>query len=543
MKRVLFLLLCFIAISCGQSEEKSVSSDTNKKSDSATPVNGDWLIYHMASEPGTLNPITATDAYESRINRNIYETLVDRDNETLELIPLLAESWEISDDKLSFVFYLKKNVKWHDGTPFTSKDVVYSYERIIDPKVDAPHLKSYYNDVKSVEALDDYTVKFVYSKPYFLALEFCGGMPIIPKHIFENGDFNKHTAGRSPVGTGPYKFIEWKTGSEIVLEKNNDYWGTKPNIEKVVFKVINDETVKFQVMKNGDIDVAGLTPVQWDKQSASEAFKKNYNKHAYFTPNYSFIGWNQKKSFFSDKMVRRAMTHFLDRELVLEKILLDLGTVVTSPFFLKSPEYPKYIKSFEYSPEKAVALLDEAGWIDSDGDSIRDKDGEKFEFEFLIPNGSETGEKIATILKEEIKKHGIVMNIRKTEWAVFTDRLQQRKFDAVTLAWSMGVESDPYQIWSSTQAENKGSNFIGFKNKRADELINAARVEFDRDKRIKLYNEFAEIVHEEQPYTFLFCRQSTVAINKRFRDVNIYPLGIDYTEWFVPENLQKYSAN
>lgn len=531
-----------MVLSCSQNEEKSVSKNESLNQENSKSVSGDWLVYHLPAEPATLNPITATDAYEGRINSNIYETLIKRDNETLELKPLLAESWEISEDKLSFIFTLKKNVKWHDGTPFTASDIVFSYNRIVDPKVDSPHLKSYYKDVKSVEALDDYKVKFVYSEPYFLALEFCGGMPIVPKHIFENADFNNHPAGRSPIGTGPYKFVEWKTGTEITLEKNLDYWNEKPNIEKVIFKIISDDTVKFQLLKNGNLDVAGLTPIEWDKQSSSEAFATNYNKHAYFTPNYSFIGWNQKKSYFSDKNVRRAMTHFLDRELVLNKILLDLGTVVTSPFFLKSPEYPKYIEPFEYSPEKAVRLLNDAGWVDSDGDGIRDKDGVKFEFEFLIPNGSDTGEKIATILKEEIKKHGIVMNIRKTEWAVFTQRLNQRKFDAVTLAWSMGVESDPYQIWSSTQTQ-QGSNFVGFVNEEAEQLINTARREFDRKKRIQLYNRFSEIVHDEQPYTFLFCRQSTVAINKRFQNVKIYPLGIDFAEWFVPEDLQKYGVN
>lgn len=543
MKRYfIFFLLTLFMFSCSQSEQGTNSSDVKEDSGTEKPVEGDWLIYHMSAEPGTLNPITATDAYESTINRNIYETLVERDNESLELKPLLAESWEISEDKKSFVFTLRKGVKWHDGTPFTARDIVYSYERIIDPGVDSPHLKSYYKDIESVTAISDHKVRFVYSKPYFLALEFCGGMPIVPEHIFDKGDFNTNPAGRSPVGTGPYKFVEWDTGSQILLTRNSEYWGEKPNIKKVVFKIINDDTVKFQVLKNGNLDVAGLTPVQWDKQSNTESFTRNYNKHAYFTPNYSFIGWNQRRSYFSDKRVRRAMTHFLNRDLVLEKILLDLGTVVTNPFFLKSPEYPKYIEAYEYNPEKAVELLNAAGWTDSDGDGVRDKNGVRFEFEFLVPNGSETGEKIATIFKEEIKKHGIVMNIRKTEWAVFTQRLNQRKFDAVTLAWSMGVESDPYQIWSSTQAE-QGSNFVGFVNKEADELIEKARGEFDRDKRIKLYNRFAEIVHEEQPYTFLFCRQSTVAINKRFENVNIYPLGIDFIEWYVPKELQKYGEN
>ncbi|NIP29334.1 MAG: peptide-binding protein [Candidatus Dadabacteria bacterium] len=531
----------FFLISCGESDRED--DREIKHNNTYEPVSGDWLIYHLGSEPATLNPITATDVYESLINGGkVYETLTKRDNSSLEIIPLLAESWEISEDKLSFIFQLKKNIKWHDGTPFTSKDVVFSYKSIMDPKVDAPHLKSYYRELKSVEAIDDYTVKFTYLRPYFLALEFSGGMPIVPEHIFKKGNFNKNPAGRHPIGTGPYKFVEWKTGNQIILEKNEDYWKDKPKLNKIVFKIINDETVKFQVLKKGDLDRAGLTPIQWDKQSKTEAFNKNFNKHAYFTPNYSFIGWNQKKPFFSDKKVRRAMTHFLNRELVLKKILIDLGAIVTSPFFIKSPEYPTDIKPYEYDPQKAVELLAEAGWIDSDSDGIRDKEGVKFEFEFLIPSGSDTGEKIATILKEELRKAGIVMNIRKTEWAVFTQRLNQRKFDAVTLGWSMGVESDPYQIWSSSQAES-GSNFVNFKNEEADKLIEMARTEFDRKKRIKLYRRFAEIVHEEQPYTFLFGRQSTVAVSKRFKNVTVYPLGLDLLEWFVPEPLQKYGVN
>ncbi|NIP29214.1 MAG: peptide-binding protein, partial [Candidatus Dadabacteria bacterium] len=145
--------------------------------------------------------------------------------------------------------------------------------------------------------------------------------------------------------------------------------------------------------------------------------------------------------------------------------------------------------------------LAEAGWVDSDSDGIRDKNGVKFEFEFLIPSASDTSEKISTILKEEMDKVGIVMNIRKIEWAVFVQRLNERKFDAVTLAWSMGVETDPYQVWHSSQKEGGGSNFIGFENRQADKLIEEARTEFDRNKRTELYRKFISIIHDEQPYT------------------------------------------
>lgn len=537
-----FAIFLSVIISCGGSNESEGVSNEETYLDGVNlePVEGDWLIYNLGAEPGTLNPITATDAYESIVNSGkIYETLVKRDNKTLEIIPLLAESWEVSEDKLTFTFHLRRGVKWHDGYPFTAHDVVFSYEKIMDPEVDAPHLRAYYKDIKSIEAIDDYTVRCSYSKPYFLALEFCGGIPIVPKHVFEKGDFNTNPAGRAPVGTGPYRFVKWNTGEEIILDRNEDYWGKKPYIKRIVFKIISDPTVALQVLKREEIDLTGLTPIQWARQTSSQRFKKNFRKLSYFTPNYSYIGWNTRRPFFSDKRVRRAMTHLVNRELILEKILYNLGEIVTNPFYIYSPEYDHSIKPYPYDPVEAKKLLDEAGWVDHDGDGIRDKDGVKFEFEFLIPSGSITAEQIATILEEELKRVGIRMRIRRLEWAVFVKHLEERRFDAVTLAWSMWVESDPYQVWHSSQAE-RGSNFVGFKNDEADRIMEQARKEFDKAKRVRLFRKLAKIIHEEQPYTFLFCRKSTVALHKRFRGVKVYPLGIDPLEWYVPLPFQKY---
>lgn len=541
------IVFCLFAlIGCGSSDDTTKNTNTEIKNKSSkktdnSPVDGDWLIYHMGSEPGTLNPIIARDRAESIINsNNIYESLIKRDNESLELKPQLAKSWEISDDKLTFTFKLRDDVFWHDGKPFTSEDIVFSYNTIMDPKVDSAQLKGYYQEIKKVEAIDKHTVKFTYARPYFLALEFCGGIPIVPKHIFDKGDFNKNPAGRHPIGTGPYKFSKWETGREIILDKNEDYWGESPKLQKLVFKIINDSNVAFQVLRKGELDLAGLTPIQWEKQSKTKKFEDIFDKYSYFRPNYSYIGWNIDRPFFSDKRVRTAMSHLVNKELILQKILYNLGATVTNPFYIKSKEYDKTIKPIKYSPESAIALLNEAGWIDTNSDGIRDKDGVKFEFEFLVPNGSDTSEKISTILKEEMDKAGIRMNIRKIEWAVFVQRLNERKFDAVTLSWSMGVETDPYQIWHSSQKSSGGSNFVGFDNAEADRLIEEARQEFDSEKRTKLYKKFANIIHDEQPYTFLFCGKSPIAINKRFENVNVYPLGVDFLEWYVPAELQKY---
>ncbi|MEM7007784.1 MAG: ABC transporter substrate-binding protein, partial [Thermodesulfobacteriota bacterium] len=190
---------------CGSDDNKQDASQETRTSETSTstsstsePVDGDWLMYHLSAEPATLNPITATDAYEGTVNSGkIYETLIERNNETLELEPLLAESWEISEDKLKFTFKIREGIKWHDGKPFTSEDVVFSYKTIMNPKVDSPQLRAYFQEIRDVKAIDDLTVEFTYARPYFLALEFCGGMPIVPKHIFDKGDFNTNPAGRS----------------------------------------------------------------------------------------------------------------------------------------------------------------------------------------------------------------------------------------------------------------------------------------------------------------------------------------------------------
>lgn len=495
----------------------------------------DWLVVHLPAEPATLNPITATDAYASQINDYIYESLLKRDEKTLELVPVLAESWEISEDHLTYTFRLKKNIRWQDGHLFTAKDVLFSYERIQDPKVDAAPLRNYYRDIEKLDVIDDYTIRYRYRIPYFRALEFCGGIPIVPAHLFSKGeDFNQHPIGRRPLGMGPYKLLRWNTGEEIVLVPNEDYWGEKPRLKRIIFRIISDSTAALQVLKNGGLDLMSLRPIQWMKQTQNKRFEKNFRKLKYYTPSYSYIGWNLRKSLFEDRRVRQAMTMLVDREMILKEVLFGLGTIVEGPFYIKSPEYNQQIKPYPYDPKAAVNLLKSAGWEDHDRDGILDKDGVPFSFEFLISAGSKFGELLATVLQEDLKDVGIRMNIRKLEWAVFIQEIDEHRFDACTLAWSLGWESDPYQLWHSSQTD-KGSNYVGFKNAEADHIIETARQEFDAEKRRRLFHRFHEIVHEEQPYTFLFTTEALVAVARRFENVQVYPLGLAPREWYVPE--------
>ena len=525
---------------CTKKEGPPTSNAADESSSTSdTPVIGDWLVRRIPAEPATLNPIISSDSYESRINGYIYESMLTLDNETLDYIPLLAESWTVSEDKMHYTFVLKEGLHWQDGEPLTAQDVKYTFDKAKDPEVDAPHLRNYYKDLTDVEILDDRTLRFTYATPYFKALDIIGLLGIIPKHIFEKEDFNTHPAGRAPLGSGPYRFSKWETGKEIVLERYPEYWGKPHYIQRIVFRIITDDTVALQVLKKGEIDYMGLQPIQWERQTSTDQFNDSFKKIRYPSLGYSYIGWNSQRPMFSDRRVRRAMTMLLDRESFVKNILYGLGTVVTGNFFIGSPDYDKSIEPWPYDPESAVKLLAEAGWTDSDGDGLLDKDGVPFRFEFTYSQGSSIGEKISTLLQESLSNVGVEMNIRVLEWALFTQLLEDRAFDALTLGWRLPVMADPYQVWHSSQAK-EGSNYVGFVNEEADQIIEKGRLEFDREKRAAMYRRLHRILHEEQPYTFLFNGDNLRALDRRFSNVKVYPLGPDSTEWWVPAKDQRY---
>ena len=278
---------------------------------------------HLSSDPDSLNPIVSTTADQTAINKYIYESMIDRDDDTLEFIPKLALRWDVSSDGLTYTFYLRHDVVWSDGVPFTADDVEYSYRRIKDPKVACAPLKVYFIDVQRFEKLDQYTVRFVYSRPYFKALEICGLIPIVPKHIFDNGtDFNTHKNNRFPIGTGPFKFEAWDTGKRIVLTRNERYRGQKPDLRKIVYKIVAEPNIALQMLKKGELDVIALRPIQWVRQTNSAKFSKNFYKLRYSLPTYSYIGWNAKRDVFADARVRTALTYMINRQAILDKAAL-----------------------------------------------------------------------------------------------------------------------------------------------------------------------------------------------------------------------------
>ena len=545
------------------------------------PVTGDWLIAHSLSDPEQLNPLTSNDAGANAILGYILQSLLTRDPRTLELKPLLAESRPvISNDKLSYTFKIRRDAHFQDGRPLTGEDVLFSIKAIKCPLVNAPFLRVYYNSVVDAQLVDQYTIRFVTKEPYFLNESVLGGIEILPRHYYDPDNllkdvgvrelslegpqhpssvkrfadnFNKNYS-RNPMGSGPYKFHSWKTGQEVELVRDQKYWGRdkegidRPYLNLHKYRIINNLDAALVTLKSGGLDTMNLQPLQHLKQTSGEKFNKEYQKLEYFSPGYTYIGWNHSHPIFQDKRVRKAMTYFTDRKQMVKTILLGLGQVVDSPIYLFRPEYDKSLTSYPYDPKKSLELLREAGWKDTDGDGVLDKviDGNRvpFRFEIKFNSGNAIRKSVALTVQDELKKHGIAATVRELDWTIFLDDVRNHKFDAMILGWAMSVnEPDAYQVWHSSQAANKGSNSISYKNARVDKILEDYRREFDSKKRIELYREFQRILHDDQPYTFLFMSRSVSAVQRRFQGVEVLPIGgLRPLEWWVPPSSQKYTS-
>lgn len=495
------------------------------------------LIYRIGGEPDTLNPLTGTDSFESFINSFLYDSLIERDPDTFEFKPKMAYRWEVSSNGLKYTFYLRKDISWHDGKPLSADDVIYTFKTLMNPKIQASHLRNYYKDVSQVEKVDKHTVRFHYKVPYFKALDMLGGMPILPKHVWATAklkDFAAHRASRHPIGNGPYIFESWKSGRYLSLKMNPNYWdkSNPVHIKKILLKIVPDQTIALQMLKKGDLDASGVSAIQWMRSIDKKSFKRKFQTLQYNKPGYRYIGYNAQRPLFQDAQVRWALGHLVNQRDLLAKLEFGLGLITTGPFWPDGLGYRHDLPAIGYNPNRAATLLKEAGWKDSDGDGLLDKAGLKFEFDFMIPAQSDFNANLASIFKRDLARVGIKMNIVQIEWSVFLGRLHKRDFDVTALGWSGTFDPDPYQIWHSSQSE-EGSNFVSFKNSEVDALIERVRQSFNQKERDRLLKRVHTLIYNEQPYTFLFSPASLSVVSKRVGNVKIHKSGLDIKEWVL----------
>lgn len=529
---VFFVFLVFSVPGCG--------SDSGAPGTASVRV-GDTHVSASIGEPNVLLPVISADSASSAINNLVYNGLVKYDK-AFNIVGDLAESWEVSDGGRTLTFHLRRDVTWHDGQPFTSADVEFTYRLYIDPNVPTAYAERY-KQVAWVKTPDPYTFIAHYDKPLAPAL-ISWGVEIHPKHLLEGQDVTKSPLGRAPVGTGPFKFQKWVPGERIELLGNPNYFEGPPGFHRVVVRIIPDQTTQFLELRFRGIDQMSLTPLQYARQTDQPAFRRFYEKYRYLASSYTYVGYNQKRELFKDKRVRQALTYAIDREEIIEGVLLGLGQPAHGSYKPGTWPYNPNVPQYPFDPQRARDLLKEAGWEDRDGDGILDKDGKPFQFALITNQGNAQRIQSGEIIQRRLQDIGIDVTLRVLEWATFLKNfIDIGNFDACILGWNIPPDPDSYNVWHSSKTGKGQLNFIGFSHPEVDALLEEGRRLLDQGERQKVYHRFQEILAEEQPYTFLYVSESLQAVSRRFQGIEPAPAGIshNFEKWYVSPEEQRYT--
>lgn len=509
---------------------------------------GGTFLEGSIGDAKTLNPLYANDNASSEIIALIFNGLV-KYSKDLKVVPDLVDpvkKWEVLEEGKTFIFHLRKDVNWHDGTPFTSTDVVFSYELASDEKTKAAY-RSEFGEIASVTAIDDFTVKVIYKRPYCESLGLQTWMlPVLPKHVLEGGDVATSSFNRRPIGTGPFKFKEWIPDEKIVLVANDGYFEGRPYLDRFIFRIVPQKSNMFLMLKNGTIDMMRLTPDQYVKQARGEEFDLNFSKHRFPGLSYTYLGMNMKHPILSDLLVRLAISHAIDRKEMISNILNDLGSLATGPFIPGTWACDPLVTPPAFDPAKARDLLKTAGWADSDGDGIVDKilpGSEKptpLSFTILTNNGNEERRLAGEIIRENLLIIGVSAKFERLSWTSLMDVVDSRKFEAVCLGWDLPIDPDQFNIWHSSCISH-GNNFVEYSNPEVDKLLEEGRVTRDQARRKEIYQKIHEKIVNDAPYVFLFVPDMLYAADRRFRNVDPTILGIKHNiaKWYVPKSEQR----
>lgn len=492
-------------------------------------VQGGTFRYALTTNPrGMFNPILLTEVYDEYITTSVFDGLIYID-ENLQPQPKAAKGWEISEDGLSITFYLHEGIKFHDGVELTAYDVEYTYKTILHPDYTGVRYgdfsmlagaeefhKGLSDTVPGIEVIDKYTIKFTTVEPFApLLSQFTYG--ILPSHLLkdipvgelEQADFNRH-----PIGSGPFKFVEFLTDQHVLLKANDDYFRGRPNIDTLVFQRVASDALPIYI-RQGRVDYAEISADNYAEVSTIPGI----DIYVFEALGYNYICFNMRQERFADPAVRQAITYGFDRETYVEILREGFGIIANAPIPMASWAFTEEgINSYPYDPEMASKLLAEAGWKPG-ADGVLEKDGMRLEFEFLVPEGSRVNEQMALLFQQNMEEIGIKVNLVFMEFSAAVDRVDAREFDTFTMSWSLSVDPDPYGIWHSTSPWNDP----GFFNERSDELIELGRKETDLEKRKEIYAEWQRLINHELPTMFLSYSVTIAAVSERVQGIDTEP--------------------
>ena len=468
---------------------------------------GGTITVGHSSKPDVINPILTSETISVNLMSLIFSSLV-RFDDAQRPVPDLAKHWEISRNGLVWTFFLRDDVKFHDGHPLTADDVEFTYRSIMDPENRSP-LAARYELIRGIETEGDHVFRIVLKHPFAPFMHWLA-RPIAPRHLLGNADLHNSPFNRRPVGSGPFKLVDWTDDDTITLEANRGYFHSgRPILDRLIFKAYPDRKAALQAMTRGKMDIA------LDLAASDLLFVgKRRAFRVYSAPGASYyvIALNLKNPIFEDVRVRKALDYAIDRDSIIKNQLKGHSRICTGPFSVSSWAYNPHVQPTPYNIEEARALLEQAGWRDTDSDGVLDKDGEPLEISLTVPNISDSLERIAVAVRAQLMKVGIRVKL------VYIDdsKLYSTPFQAALAKIAAGADPDcAYKFWHS---RGGNVNMTSYENGTVDDLLELGRRTMDLDNRKVIYHNIHRIIHDDYPAIFLASGCEYIGSNYRFRD-------------------------
>jgi peptide/nickel transport system substrate-binding protein len=535
-----------------QPAEPPADARVSKMHRAADYAEGDTITDVFLAPPDKLTPLINTDQDSQWVQGYVLDTLLERDPDTFEWLPRLATAWKVSDDGLTIDFTLRHDAVFSNGDPLTADDVVFTLDLTMNEQVEAPATRSYLDKLAKWTKTGDYGVRFVFKEPYFKSFDTVALTQVLSKKFYSKytpKQINDSTG--LLLGSGPYRLPDptsWRPepGRPLELVRNERYWGERPGPDRLVWKVIEQASSRVTEFRNGGLDVyTRPTAEQYDDMKADPEFGPRVQQYAMdvVTSGYVYVAWNQKvdgkPSRFANARVRRAMTMLLDRDAMARDIYHGYATVCNGPFHHLSPQADPTVKPWPYDPAAAEKLLAETGHTKRGG-KLYGPDGAEFRFQLRYPSASEARKRMAAYMKDALARAGITVDVVPTEFSITLQLAKERKYEAMIAAWGGVIEDDPHQTLHSDAMSGVGDNFVQYSNPKVDAAIDRARRTVKDELRMPIWHEVHRLIHEDEPYSFLFADWELFAADKRIKGVLATKTAANQkTEWYVPAKLQK----
>jgi len=455
---------------------------------------GGTLRVHLDGEPPNLMPLGDAEASALQVTSGlIYETLLDCSDGTYR--PALAESWDVSDDRMRLAVRVRSGVHWHDHRAFGVLDVQASIEPLLRKGTDAAALRALLADVASIELVTERTVRFVLKRPSDLALRALCDVPILPDHIIRGARAEAAPIARTPVGTGPFHFAGWERGKRIRLERVPDYWGTPAGVDEIIFDVDADAVRALNRTRRGEIDILSrVLDVHYPEQVEPTTLHGGAALYRLASRRVSFLVANHAHYPLSDARFRRAVSMLWDRKRFSGELHADLARPIGGPALTGDIPPPPFDRA------RAIALLDEAGYRDTNADGVRDRDGKPIRMTMLEPAGNKLFNVEARAFVLEMRKTGVLVDLVPTDSATIMQRLKRGEFDFAPLSWQGAPDDVPAALFGSDGAFNYG----GYRSSALDGMLDEARAAAGPVARAPILDRIAKLLADDQPVIFLY---------------------------------------